>query len=192
VGNDWPIARTNGLPKSHGPIDHLVCVADADKAHEIVDAVSLPRPEMETTKWVDDANELWTTQLREVARTSPEHVHGRFLRWNRESLVLSGFDLKECQRALGCRRPGAIEKFLDRKRPNPRSQETVFPDEYRKPFNCISEMLVACGIKMVKKNDIRFEDVIRDVSKSQIDTLARRVPDLESIARTVVDLGTEA
>ncbi len=42
VQQDWPIAASRGLAKSRGPIDHLLCVADADRAHLLKAAGARP------------------------------------------------------------------------------------------------------------------------------------------------------
>src|SRR5262245_61527993 len=64
VERDWPRLARHGLPKSAGPIDRLVCVADADRAHECAPVASHTTEATSTATWLDRANEAWTAVLR--------------------------------------------------------------------------------------------------------------------------------
>ncbi len=90
VRRDWPKAVRVGLPKSGGPIDYLVCVADADRAQDCCGVDRPPPAPAGTAEWVTRANELWTGRLRTAATRSADRVIGRFLRWNQESLKRGG------------------------------------------------------------------------------------------------------
>jgi hypothetical protein len=74
VLKNWPNARRLGLTRS-GPIDFLICIADADRATACCDSI-LPPPLPEDAKeqldqWIEDANAKWTEKLRTSAHIDP-------------------------------------------------------------------------------------------------------------------------
>lgn len=68
----------------------MLFIADADRAHDC--APIGPPPPAATQTWVDEANQAWTAKLRAAAPLGADRVHGRFLRWHQESLLIAGHD----------------------------------------------------------------------------------------------------
>jgi hypothetical protein len=183
----WPEAAHHGLVRagnrSGGPIEHLICVADADRAHECCAAQNPVAVASPTADWLDQANALWTAKLRAAATTMPERVHGRFLRWSQESLLIAAHDVTEALAALGCRDRGRLEKHLAACSPSPLSIADVdFADAFRKPERCLEDMLKATGTHVPKKGSPPRGDAIEAALTNAIAKLCGRVPDLVALA----------
>ncbi|HLM72690.1 MAG TPA: hypothetical protein VK459_08360 [Polyangiaceae bacterium] len=93
----WPNIRSKGLPTDPGAIDHVVCVVDADRLHNLLPArVPNPPGDVEAIAgWHAAAEREWQEHLR--AQCDPSGppvttVHGVVLRWAKESLLLAGYD----------------------------------------------------------------------------------------------------
>jgi hypothetical protein len=186
VVRSWPVAVRHGFPKSGGPIDHLVCVADADRAHECCDVDNPATIGGVTVAWIEGANDRWTRKLREVASVAPDRVHGRFLRWNQESLLVAAHDVDQALTALGCRDRARIEKHLRACSPSPLAiADSDFVDAFRRPERCFEEMLKAAGASVPKKGAPPRGDAIEAASQHAMAKLCARVPDLAGLAQLV-------
>ncbi|MFO0758349.1 MAG: hypothetical protein U0359_17790 [Byssovorax sp.] len=187
---DWLKACRVGLIKSNGPIDHLVCVADADRAHECCPVDNPSIVAAPTAPWLARADALWTDKLRAEAPVGPERVHGRFLRWSQESLLIAAHDVDETLAALRCRDRRKIQKHLEGCAPSPLSiPDAEFADAFRKPERCLSDMLKAAGVPVPQKGASPRSDALEAASARAIDRLSARVPELPALARLVSDLG---
>jgi len=192
INNDWPIAHSRGLLKSAGPIDHTICIADADRATECCDIEKPPKPPESTDDWIRKANVLWTERLRGWTDQAPDRIHGCFIRWNRESIVIAGFDNPAVLTRLADGNKYNTEElatFLKQCGPDPSKMPLdKFVDEFRTPTGCLAEMIEAMKLRPRKKTDQSCDDAINEISKRDILKLSERVPDLTCIARLVVSL----
>ncbi|MBW2736996.1 MAG: hypothetical protein JRH20_31825, partial [Deltaproteobacteria bacterium] len=142
----WPKASRVGLPKSGGGIDYLICIADADRAAECCSAPISAAPAIGTRVWVNEASAMWTTELQAMAGASAEKVFGKFIRWNRESLLIASFDHAESQNRLGIPDGVALDTVLDPCDPDPRTEGVVFADAYQKPVGCFEQCCKAANV----------------------------------------------
>lgn len=193
VAESWPEAVRHGLAlaanKSGGPIDHLVCVADADRAHECCSVDNPSGVSGPTSAWIDGANERWTQKLRETATAAPDRVHGRFLRWSQESLLIAAHDVDPSLAALGCRDRARVEKHLRACSPSPFAiTDGEFADTFRRPERCLEDMLKAAGARVPKKGAPARGDAIEAASHHAMAKLCARVPDLAALANLVTAL----
>jgi len=187
IERDWPKMVHRGLVKSGGPIDYLICVADADRAQDCC-SVELP-PQESSAAWVERANQSWTAVLRAAAPIAPERILGRFLRWNQESLLIAAHDIENAMKHLGCRDQSALIKHLRACNPSPfTTQDQLFVDHYRKPGKCLDDMLKGAGSAAPRKGAQPREDALEEASKQAIDRLSARVPDLAALADTISKL----
>lgn len=186
---DWPKLARSGLPKSGGPIDYLLCVADADCAHDCAPIPPHTSEPATTAAWIARANDAWTAALRQVAPLAPERVFGRFLRWNKESLLLAAHDVDEVLQLLDCRDRAAVTTHLRACAPSPLGlPDTAFVDSYRKPGGCLAAMLKAASAPPVKKGTPPAESALEEASRRAIDRLCARVPDLAALAAVISGL----
>ena len=193
VEASWPEAAHRGLVRtsnrSGGPIHHLVCVADADRAHECCAVDNPTTVAGSTAAWLAEANERWTAKLRATATTAPERIHGRFLRWSQESLLIAAHDVDQALAPLGCRDLGRVRKHLQACSPSPLSTpDAEFADSFRKPERCLEDMLKAAGASIPKKGAVSRDDAIDAASTHAIAKLCARVPDLAMLAHLVSGL----
>ncbi|MCC6558938.1 MAG: hypothetical protein IT372_38920 [Polyangiaceae bacterium] len=189
LASDWPIAATRGLPKSRGPIDHLLCVADADRAHQCCGGPAASTVAAPTQPWVEEANRRWTEALRTATAAGAERVWGRFLRWNQESLLIALHDIDEAMRALGITVMRGVQTYLRGCDPSPLTiAPDRFVDAYRKPQRCFEELLKAAGARPIRKGAPALDDAIDAASRRAIDKLCARVPDLGDLAGVVREL----
>ncbi len=193
VEASWPEAANRGLVRtsnrSGGPIHHLVCVADADRAHECCDVDNPTKVAGTTSAWLAQGNERWTAKLRATATTAPERIHGRFLRWSQESLLIAAHDVDPALASLGCRNAGLVRKHLQTCIPSPlTTPDADFADSFRKPERCLEDMLKAAGTSIPKKGAVSREDAIDAASTHAIAKLCARVPDLAALAHALCDL----
>jgi hypothetical protein len=186
LAQNWLRLSRSGLVKSGGPIDHVVCVADADRAHECCAVPSPTTVTAPTATWLARANEAWTAKLRTPETVVPERVHGLFLRWNQESLIIAAHDVDEALVALGCRDRGQVKKHLGACLPSPLSTPDVdFADAFRKPERCLEDLVKAAGARMPGKGTPPRGDALEAASSRAIDRLCARVPELPALARFV-------
>lgn len=192
VRRDWPKAARVGLPKSGGPIDYLVCVADADRAQDCCGVDRPPPAPAPTAEWVTRANELWTAQLQAAATLSAERVIGRFLRWNQESFLIAGHDIESALARLGCANTAAIAQHLATCSPSPRTTaDALFTDTFRHSSQCLDDLIKRGGGQSTKKGSILRDDALDEISKVGIPQLCARAPDLASLAELVQRLATD-
>lgn len=193
VKESWPEAAHRGLVRpgnrSGGPIDQLICIADADRAHECCAAQNPASVAGPTAIWLAGANDLWTAKLRAAATTKPERIHGLFLRWSQESLLIAAHDVPEALAALGCRDQGRLAKHLAACSPSPLSvADADFADRFRKPERCLEDMLKASGARVPKKGAPPRGDAIEAALASDVAKLCGRVPDLVTLANLASSL----
>ncbi|MDI1449662.1 hypothetical protein [Polyangium sp. 6x1] len=180
---DWPIAARRGFLRSSGPIDHLVCIADADKATTCCTIEDPPKAPARTDNWVIRASNAWTTKLRTSA-TFPDRIHGHFLRWNSESLLIAAHDVEPALQKLQCRNREGLAAFLRTCDPIPGSvPPEMFVEQFRKPQGCLEKMLEAGGSAQHRKGSVPRDDALDEASRTALDRLLGRVPDLLSIAQ---------
>lgn len=192
LANDWPIAAVRGLPKSRGPIDHLVCVADADFAHDCCAVSPGHAATSPTLPWVEDANHRWTEGLRARAAVGRGRVTGRFLRWNQESLLIALHDIDDALRALGITAMRGVQAYLRSCDPSPLTLSPEgFVDAYRRPQRCFDEMLKAAGARPARKGTPVRDDAIDAASRRAIEKLCVRVPDLAALSSTIRGLALD-
>jgi len=193
VSRDWPKAVQKGLPKSNGPIEFLVCIADADRAHQCCAIEAPPTAPAPTTEWVERANTRWTEVLRSKASLAPERIHGRFLRWNQESLLIAAHDIEAAMKRLGCHDMARITAFLRSCSPDPlASPDALFVEQYRKAGKCLEDMLKAAGVSPSRKGTPPRRDALDEASRLAMEKLCARVPDLAALAALIRDLAEGA
>lgn len=185
VENTWPRAKLNGTPVNPGSIEHLICVVDADKLHEVLPGCDAPSAG-DIEEWHRSASQLWEQHLRSRARASsaPEtSVHGVVLRWNKESIVLAGYDTPAVEKHLGFSiTNSSVEEVLSACNPDPRTvREEIFSNTYRKPLTCLRSLREGEGLSRLSKNAIQIEDALKDLVRDS-SQIARRMPDLSRIA----------
>lgn len=186
VREDWPRSSCKGLPRSGGPIHHLICVADADRASDCCGEDAPPTLPAATRDWIERCNASWTRRLRGATSVEPLHVHGRFLRWNKESLIIAGHDSAAAMRRLGCRDLTALHRHLTACAPNPLlAMDEQFTDLFRRPGRCLAELVTAAGGRQPRKSDPTVDDALKEISGSMIARLCTRIPDLIGLAELV-------
>lgn len=188
---DWPKAVRVGLPKSQGPMDALLFVADADRVQQCAAVAPPPPAPASTQAWLDAANQAWTERLRAAAPLAAERVHGRFLRWNQESLLIAGHDHPRALSCLGCREPSGVLRYLQRCAPNPAEvSDALFVDQFRKPGRCLQELLAAGKAAPLKKGDPELDDALDELSRSAMPQLGARITDLTGLASLIQTLAS--
>lgn len=183
---EWPIAATKGFLRSHGPIEHLICIADADRASEVCSVEPPPHFPEPTEPWVQRANQAWTQKLRATTPLAPERIHGRFLRWSLESLLIALHDVESVLRKLDCRNRDGLSTYLATCDPRPTEvASTQFVERYRTPQKCLDKMLEAANAPRSRKGSVPRDDALDEGSRLALDRLKERVPDLVTIAQFV-------
>jgi hypothetical protein len=186
VRRDWPKLVQKGLLKSGGPIDYLICVADADRASTCCSIELPPAAPSSTSAWVQRANEAWTDALRRAAGLESARIFGRFLRWNQESLLIAAYDIEGALKRLGCRDLEAVKTYLRSCAPSPAdAPNELFTEQYRKAGKCFEEMLKAGRGSPLRKGSQPRDDALEEASRLAIDRLCARVPDLADLADQV-------
>ena len=66
VGTTWPKISPRGLPMNPGPIDHVICVIDADKISDLLqqDVPHPPSDANQIASWHIAAEHAWQLRLR--------------------------------------------------------------------------------------------------------------------------------
>ncbi|MDC0743315.1 hypothetical protein [Polyangium mundeleinium] len=184
IRDQWPSAAKQGSPGSRGPIDYLVCIADADKATTCCPIEAPPKAPAPTDGWVTRASNAWTVKLRSSTNFDPDRIHGHFLRWNSESLLIAAHDVDPALQKLQCRNREALAAFLRGCDPIPGSLPSeLFVEHFRKPQGCLEKMLAAGGAPPHRKGSVPRDDALDEASRTALDRLLGRVPDLLSIAQ---------
>jgi hypothetical protein len=198
VHDTWPNVRGKGLSTAPGHLDHLVCVVDGDRLHDLLPAVAKrPSDPDAVAPWLAQAEVQFTTWLRERCPPSgppATTVHGFVLRWSRESLVLAGYDQPSFAARLGvdvAQRTVAdmLSEFCKPKHPN-QVPPARFTDTFVRPAGCLQALRKAAGRPPIDKNAPDIDDVIRDLSKEGLAIVRSRVPDLDRFAALVTQLAS--
>lgn len=164
VKKAWPIYRAHGCPNTRfHSFDYLICVADADRAEECCPGLAPPPPPPSGTQdWVNNADASWTTHLRQIAANIS--VSGMFLRWNKESVLLTAHDLEDLYSVVGVSRPPNLEgvnAYLQTCNPRPYEvSDKLFNDSYRRPLKCLQELFKAAQVGSLAKNDVAFDTIL--------------------------------
>ncbi len=189
VESTWPRVRSGGLVLDKGPIDHLVCVIDGDRAHELVAAISKPPKDAATVgAWHLQAEAAWTTWLRQrCAAAGPPSttVHGVVLRWAKESVLLAGYDQPALAAHLEIEpdHPDVVAALRDDCTPDPRTvADAAFVDTFRQPLRCTDLLGKARKLPPIDKNAPEIDDAIRDLTRQSLSIVRARVPDLARLA----------
>jgi hypothetical protein len=192
VRDTWRKARPAGLPEDGGAIDHLICVVDADRLHELFPA-HIPRPPPEAgaiAAWHVAAERVWHAHLRaqcEPGGPPTSTVHGIALRWAKESLLLAGYDqpAMEAHLDISAEHPGVVDA-LDRCAPRPRQVDAArFTDTYRHPFKCVNLLRDARKLAPLHKSAPEIDDTLRTLARQSLTTIRDRVPDVARLAALV-------
>jgi hypothetical protein len=196
VHHDWPRMRRAGwkLPsdlRGSGPVDYLLCVADADAAAECCRGLGSCHDD--TDLWVRMANERWTTELRANAQVDAQRIHGCFVRWSRESLLIAGFDSPRALARLADGRKfdaAGLATFLGSCQPSPKeTDDDLFVERFRSPGECLKKMLAAGGFPPLRKNAVPVEDALKELSREpDLERVLLRVPDLLCLAELLCSL----
>lgn len=186
VRRDWPKLVRHGLPKSNGPVDYLVCIADADRATTCCGIEAPPPAPASTSAWIERANRAFTEVLQSAAPTSPARVLGRFLRWSQESLLIAVHDVDLALRRLGCRDLDAARAHLRACRPSPMTvTDDLFVEHYRHGSNCLTDLMAAAGASPTRKGSSSRDDALNEASRVALDRLLARVPDVALAASAI-------
>jgi hypothetical protein len=199
VGSTWDRARASGLPLDKGRIEHMICVADGDKLHEQIQIPAAPPAAADVHAWLSTAEQAWQQHLRALCEGAPPStVHGRILRWSKESLLLAGYDREPVRRTLGIDvQHEGVRSFLNRCIPLPSALPAAgFTDTFRKPLRCLQEMDEAQRGRRasdLSKNVPEIDDALRALAREDHVTVAERVPDIDRIVDLIWQLqqGTE-
>lgn len=191
----WPRVRAAGLPVDKGPIDHVVCVLDADRAHELVPAIGAPpKDAASVSAWHSRADVAWSEWLRQRCPAdgpATTTVHGLVLRWAKESVVLAGFDQAAAATHLDVSVEHAeVAALLQRECGiDPRGvADAVFTDTFHRPLSCVDQMRRARNLSPIPKNATAIDDMIRDLTRQSLSIVRARVPDLARLADRIWEL----
>jgi len=191
----WPAIRARGLPTDSGPIDHLVCVVDADRLHELLPA-RVPHPPAEALAipaWHAAAERGWTEHLR--SQCDPHGpplatVHGVVLRWAKESLLLAGYDeaAMEAHLDVAVGHPD-VNVALTRCTPRPSAVDDAhFTDTYHRPSKCLKLLREARGLGPLHKSAPEIDDALLTLARDSLAKVCARVPDITRLAALVWQL----
>jgi hypothetical protein len=189
VSDTWPNASAKGTPSSPGRIDHLVCVIDADKLHEIVSRVRPPSALGDDLSaivaWQRAAELAWNEHVRSWAASSsdPRTVHGALLCWSKESLVLAGFDQPAMKSQMGLSIDDeAVQSFVASCEPSPtRVEAATFSQRFRKPMSCLERLFEAQMLSFPAKGDATIDDALRALGRESLASLRDRVDSLRAL-----------
>jgi hypothetical protein len=186
VSVTWRNAARNGLPTSPGPIDHLVCVADGDRLHEVLASINPPpKSAPEVAAWHLKAEAEWQAYLRGLCdpSLSRDTVHSLILRWSKESLVLAGYDQAPLKEHLGIDSHSAEfqHAVAECSPPVATVAEGLFTDSYQRPLVCLGNVQEALRHPSVHKNSPEIDDALKDLANSHLDPVCRRVPDIDRL-----------
>lgn len=195
IEHTWSNVRPAGTPSNRGRIDHVVCVIDGDKLHDIVASVpsvasiapitSIADDVAKVRAWQATASLEWNKQLRAWVPPSddPSTVHGVVLCWSKESLLLAGYDRAPFERVWPIlNHTEAHKEFIQRCVPRP---DTLAADEfsarYRKPRKCLDLLLAVRASSFPPKSDPRIDDALKALARDEARTLHDRVDSLRTL-----------
>ena len=191
VETTWPVAKARGLPRDAYPIDHLICVVDGDRLHDLLrgEVNRAPDDAAEVSVWHQRAERSWQTYLRDRCPTdgpASTTVHGIVLRWAKESAALAGYDQPMSRAALDLPVGDRANAVLSKCSPDPRTvPDDRFTDTFRKPLGCLRLLRPD---RTLDKMSPEIDDAIKAFAKHQPLLLRARVPDLARIADLIWDL----
>lgn len=194
VRDTWPLARARGVPLDPHPIDHAICVVDADRLHELKIVSAAPADVTATDAWHEAAARAWQGWLRsQCAPDGPPvtTVHGFVLRWAKESVLLAGFDQSAWARLLDVDASApAVQAELRRKcTPHPSAvPDAMFTNTFRRPLPCLQLMRQSCNLSRLDKRDVAIDDAVYALARESLPTLLARVPDLGRLASLIWSL----
>jgi hypothetical protein len=193
VQESWPRVSATGLPTNKGAIDHLICVADADRLPELLPGVSAaPQAAIEVSAWHASAEERFVAHLRgRAAKADPNRVHGIVLRWAKESLTLAAYDRRVIREWLGIDTSHPeVQAFLAECNPPPSGiADDQFTDTFRRPVSCVDQLRKASGLSPIGKGS-SMDDVIMALDAEDMEAVARRVPDVDRLVSLAWRLAT--
>ena len=191
VADDWPTAHARGFVNKPGPVEHVICVADADALHAHVPAMA-PPPSLpaDVGGWLTTAEQQFLSHLRAKSH-KPATVHAVLLRWAKESLTLAAYDRPQAADKLGLQITHTqVQKHLAKCVPAPGSvHDAVFTDTFRLPVTCVDGILTAQGLPAVGKGAF-MDDVIRALSGNDLAVVCARVPDIDRLLQLAWSLVT--
>lgn len=193
VQADWRLYRQSGHPRLTGLVDQIVYVLDADVApmllankdgHKQLDGFQFG-----SELWLREANSLLERQLRAQASADPERVHGFFIRWSKETLLLAAHDQPSSLKAFDIADLAQSQESLYRScQPDPRSiPDSEFVTTFTKWKDCVAKIEKHLGVKVNKKSK-DVEAVLKDFGDNQLSLLISRVPDLRGLGEKLADL----
>jgi hypothetical protein len=194
VRDTWPLARVRGVPLDPHPIDHMICVVDADRLHELKGVVTAPPDATATDAWHAEVERAWQGWLR--SQCDPDGppvttVHGLVLRWAKESVLLAGFDQPAWVRFLEVDTSAlAVQTELRRQcTPYPSEVPDVsFTSTFRRPLSCLHLVRQACRLSRLDKNDVAIDDALYALARESLPTVLARVPDLGRLTSLIWSL----
>lgn len=191
VHRTWPAVRPTGLPRDPGFIDHLVCVIDGDRLHDLLTA-EVPHPPTEVRAvgaWHAAAERAWQTYLHgkcDPAGPPLATVHGVVLRWSKESLLLAGYDQPAMDQLDILAERAEVAEALAACTPRPQDiDDALFTDTFRRPGVCLEILRKARGLGALHKNAPEIDDALRALDRESLMIVRSRVPDIGRVADLV-------
>ena len=188
VETTWPKVQPRGLPIDPRPIDHLICVVDGDKLHDLLrgEVTRAPDAAAQVASWHLAAERTWQAYLRARCPAdgpASSTVHGIVLRWAKESAALAGYDQAASRTALDLAEGDRANALLATCSPDPRNvPDAAFTDTFRRPLGCLRLLRPD---RTLEKMSPEIDDAIKAFAKHQPALLRARVPDLARIADLV-------
>ncbi|HWO24326.1 MAG TPA: hypothetical protein VNO30_36530 [Kofleriaceae bacterium] len=194
VHDTWPLARARGVPLDPRPIDHVICVVDADRLHELKVVAAPPSDTNATAAWHEEAERAWKGWLH--SHCAPDGppvatVHGLVLRWAKESALLAGFDQPAWARLLDVEisAPATQAELRRQCKPHPSEiSDAAFTNTFRRPLSCLQIVRQACKLSRLDKNDPTIDDALKALARESLPTVLARVPDLARLASLIWSL----
>lgn len=194
VRETWPLARARGVPLDARPFDHMICVVDADRLHELKIVAPPPAAAAETDAWYAQADRAWREWLH--AQCSPDGpprttVHGIVLRWAKESVLLAGFDQPAWPQhvEVDVAAPAVQAELRKQCKPHPGAvADAAFTNTFRRPLACLQLVRQACKLSKLDKSDPAIDDALFALARESLPTLLARVPDLARLASLIWSL----
>jgi hypothetical protein len=139
---------------------------------------------------MSSADVQWTKTLRTATTLDPDRVHGRFLRWSKESVVTACFDVPEALGKLGNFDQEKLRRHLAQCRPHraDSSPDEMHIHEVRSPQSCLERGCASVDLAVPRKSSVVIDDVIDAASKTHIAKLVARLPDLRMLSHFVAEL----
>ncbi len=190
---NWQEWRTRGLEEmfESKSVDYVLCIADADRAHECSKTIVPFHLGQDSSHWLESANQDWTESLRNKVTMEPERIFGRFLRWNRESVVIACYDQSEVMEAL--QKPDiprrTLDSFWQHCQPVPQHiDDCDFANHYMTPTRCLEQMTRHLGHIRLKKNSEAVETALSLFPTPIPRSLQERLPDFVQFGHLLCEL----